>query len=161
MFTQSAAGHCPEKSASSSHSHTSFFSTLTSRLSREREGYPCNRLWRPIGLWYVEASRQKMAVRLRVGRPLPPPPPVRFLILISVRGWVDPRAIVRLEGLGQLKKSNYLIGNRTCDLPACSIVPQRLNQLRHSLPPFTSGSLTKIVYEFIISPTHSTCPINK
>jgi hypothetical protein len=31
---------------------------------------------------------------------------------------------VRLEGLGQLKTSNGLIGNRTRELPACSIVPQ-------------------------------------
>jgi hypothetical protein len=31
---------------------------------------------------------------------------------------------VRLEGLGQLKKSNDLIGTRNCDLPACRIVPQ-------------------------------------
>jgi hypothetical protein len=39
-------------------------------------------------------------VSLHASRPLPPG---RFLVLISVRGWVDPRATVQLEGLGQLK----------------------------------------------------------
>jgi hypothetical protein len=29
-----------------------------------------------------------------------------------------------LEGLGKLKKSNDLLGIRTSDLPACSILPQ-------------------------------------
>jgi hypothetical protein len=44
------------------------------------------------------------------------------VVLISLRGLVDPRVIVRLEGLGKLKKSNDLIGIRTRDLPACNIV---------------------------------------
>jgi hypothetical protein len=35
----------------------------------------------------------------------------RFLVLISVRGCVDSRATVRLEGLGQLEKSSDLIRN--------------------------------------------------
>jgi hypothetical protein len=64
-----------------------------------------------------------MAARLsalRAGRFLLPG---RFLVLLSVRDWVDPRATVRLVGLGQLKK-NTSSGTRTGKLPACSIVPQ-------------------------------------
>jgi hypothetical protein len=44
-----------------------------------------------------------MAMRLsalQAGHPLSPR---RFLVLISIRDGVDPRAIVRLEGFGQLK----------------------------------------------------------
>jgi hypothetical protein len=37
-------------------------------------------------------------------------PPERFLAIISVRGWVDPRTTVQLEGLGQLRNPTNLSG---------------------------------------------------
>jgi hypothetical protein len=47
-----------------------------------------------------------------------------FLVVISVRGWVNPRTYCGWRGLGKLNKCNYLIDNRTRDLKASSIVPQ-------------------------------------
>jgi hypothetical protein len=62
-----------------------------------------------------------MVVRLsalHAGRPLPPG---RFLVLISVRGWVNPRAIVQLEVLGQLKNPMTSLGIRLRKIVSSSL----------------------------------------
>jgi hypothetical protein len=81
----------------------------------------------PYGLWDVEVPTfsTQSAQRWRWGcQPYVPATfyssPGRFLVLNFVTGWV----IAQLEGLGKLKISNDIIGNRTHNLPVCSIVPQ-------------------------------------
>jgi hypothetical protein len=105
--------------------------------------YPRNRPWRPIGLWDVKdptLSRQsaQMAARLsaalHTGRDILPRN-INFLvlILISVTGWVNPRALC-----GMMDYANWTFihpnGSRTRNLSARSMQPY---SLRYSVPQCT------------------------
>ena len=61
----------------------------------------------------------------------PPLPQEIFLIHISVRGWVDPRTIVRPERLCQWKTTMILSGIETVTF---RLVAQCLNQMRYFVP---------------------------
>jgi hypothetical protein len=54
-------------------------------------------LFKILDRWFKDGGE---FVNLKRRRPLPSR---RFLVLISVRGWVDPRDILLLEALDQLK----------------------------------------------------------
>jgi hypothetical protein len=98
---------------------------------------PIQAMDRPLGLHEVEAFRISGQSVHEGGKVVSLYPQETFLVLISVRGWVAPRAIVLPEGLIQWKIPNDPIGNRSRDLPTCSAVPQP------AAYPNLSGQLTE------------------
>jgi hypothetical protein len=89
--------------------------------------------------WGSQILRQLAHEGDKVFRPKhrPPLPQEIFLVLIFVRGWVEPRAIVRPEGLCQWKIPMTPLGTEPATF---RLVAQCLNQLRHrTLTYFVDG----------------------
>jgi hypothetical protein len=108
-------------------------------LKLKGKAIPVTVPWRSIGLWDVEVPTFSLDNWLTDGGKvvsltrLPPlTPSGKFLLLISVRGWVDPRAIVRLEGLLKLKISTSPV----LEPATFRLVAKCLNQLRYRVPQY-------------------------
>jgi hypothetical protein len=112
-----------------------------------------------FGLWEVEGSTfyGQSAHRWRWGcQPYAPAalcPQEDSWYSISVRGWVDPRTIVRLEPLGQLKNP------MTSGIESATyrLVRQCLNQLCYRMPPVVAVRRLTIRTDFCSYDVHVGC----
>jgi hypothetical protein len=74
---------------------------------------PCNRPWMPVGLWdaaeaptFYRQSTHRWRCGCQSLRAGLPSLPGGFRVLISVTGWVDPRATMRLGRIKSIEKSS-------------------------------------------------------
>jgi hypothetical protein len=90
----------------------------------------------------------QMGVRLPILRPGRPSLPKRFLVLNSVTGCVDPRAVVRLEVLGKLKNP---MTSSVIETATFRLVALRIHQVqRHKILVFWTSWIRDVSLEYSI-----------
>jgi hypothetical protein len=110
-----------------------WFGILINKRNKAKQSNSCPGLNRPWGFHEVEAHRPQGIRHMEVVR-LSALPTGRlylqeiFLVLASVRGWVDPRAILRPEGLYQWKIVMTPSGNEPSNF---RLVPRASLKNRH------------------------------